>query len=553
MQQLENGNVKETWKVDDKVITQKYNTSLFQCNCTFYRQNRCPCSHILFVRQTEGIALFDPTMYPKEYLSRREKKFLEDLPTLGSEEKKDNHFSTNMDVVDSDEESSESRKLTVSQKHNILFPKLQRLSNLICSYFGTEAFLQYVNEFDYIEKLVRKGQKIFSSNKSNEVIVDAVLEEQNIGNDHDLDKPHSTTTQDVVKTSNVEHSGYNLEFLDTVKSRGRPRGTGSGKTDFKLWSRPKSKTSKCGTKNKENNKTKNITCKKPKETCRHVATNELPDQLLLVYPPGPGEISVFTQDYTHLAPEQWVGDVVVDFYLSYVQHTLSENYRTRVLVLPALFYITLHRESKKEVFTQSTRWVKNHKLWRSGPKTVVLPVCRSGHWVTLVARLGNMPLMVVLNSISSGPNEPAEATILSKFLLSLRGWAGHSFKILCPDVPQQSNSYDCALFTMKYVEEVIMNPDKFVQMATKPGSPGLKNWFPYSEIRNKRRDLATLITRIATKQREHGGPLQGVPLNIPVINFDEVRFYTKIIICYIIRTYCQVINMISDCFSSGAG
>ena len=90
-------------------------------------------------------------------------------------------------------------------------------------------------------------------------------EEQNIGNDHDLDKPHSTTTQDVVKTSNVEHSGYNLEFLDTVKSRGRPRGTGSGKTDFKLWSRPKSKTSKCGTKNKENNKTKNITCKKPKE------------------------------------------------------------------------------------------------------------------------------------------------------------------------------------------------------------------------------------------------------------------------------------------------
>ena len=113
----------------------------------------------------------------------------------------------------------------------------------------------------------------------------------------------------------------------------------------------------------------------------------------------------------------------------------SENCKTRVLVLPSLFYITLTRESKKEVFTQSTRWVKDHKLWRSGPKTVVLPVCRSGHWLTLVARLGNQPLMVVLNSISGGPPEPIEAKILCKFLLNLRGWAGHGFKILCPDVP----------------------------------------------------------------------------------------------------------------------
>ena len=65
-------------------------------------------------------------------------------------------------------------------------------------------------------------------------------------------------------------------------------------------------------------------------------------------------------------------------------------------------------------------------------------------------------------------------------------------------------------------------------MATKPGSPALKNWFPYSEIKNKRKDLGTLIEQLATKQREHGGQLQGHPLDIPVIKFAKVRFYYHI-------------------------
>ena len=82
----------------------------------------------------------------------------------------------------------------------------------------------------------------------------------------------------------------------------------------------------------------------------------------------------------------------------------------------------------------------------------MLPVCRSGHWLTLVARLGNQPLMVVLNSISGGPPEPIEAKILCKFLLNLRGWAGHGFKILCPDVPLEQNLTDCALFTINILK-----------------------------------------------------------------------------------------------------
>ena len=76
MQLLENGEVEETWKVGNKIINKQYNTSLCQCNCTFFKQNRCLCSHILFVRQAEGICLFDPTLYPKEYLTKLIQKWL---------------------------------------------------------------------------------------------------------------------------------------------------------------------------------------------------------------------------------------------------------------------------------------------------------------------------------------------------------------------------------------------------------------------------------------------------------------------------------------------
>ena len=161
-----------------------------------------------------------------------------------SEERIDKYQVTDTEVVDDNEDSSSKEKLTVSQKHNILFPKLQRLSNLICSYFGTEAFLQYVNEFDHIEQLVRRGQKIFSNNKSNEIIDEVIPQESNVVINDDLEKTNHEMDPDIVETSNEDDHGYKLQFLDIVKSQGRPRGSGSGKTDFKIWSKQKSKQSR---------------------------------------------------------------------------------------------------------------------------------------------------------------------------------------------------------------------------------------------------------------------------------------------------------------------
>ena len=66
-------------------------------------------------------------------------------------------------------------------------------------------------------------------------------------------------------------------------------------------------------------------------------------------------------------------------------------------------------------------------------------------------------------------------------------------------------------------------------MAAKPGAPELKNWFPYSEIKNKRCNVAALVRRLAVEQHKPGGLLQGMALQIPDIDFDEVSFEYDIV------------------------
>ena len=156
-------------------------------------------------------------------------------------------------------------------------------------------------------------------------------------------------------------------------------------------------------------------------------------------------------------------------------------------------------------------------------------LCWCGHWVTLVARIGDKPLMVAINSIGGGPSEPVEATMLCNFLLSLCGWTEHEFNIVIPNVPEQPNWTDCRLFTMQYIDEIIVNPDRFIQMAAKPGASKLKNWFPYSEMKKKRCNVAAQVRRLAVEHHKQCGPLQKMALQTSDIDLDEVRFEYSIV------------------------
>ena len=67
-----------------------------------------------------------------------------------------------------------------------------------------------------------------------------------------------------------------------------------------------------------------------------------------------------------------------------------------------------------------------------------------------------------------------------------------------PKVPQQPNLTDCGIYVCHNVETFFKNP---INDYTLPIT-SLKNWFPGSEPRVKRRDIATLIRKLATEQNQ---------------------------------------------------
>merc|ERR1719342_288274 len=67
-----------------------------------------------------------------------------------------------------------------------------------------------------------------------------------------------------------------------------------------------------------------------------------------------------------------------------------------------------------------------------------------------------------------------------------------------PKVPQQPNLTDCGIYVCHNVETFFKNP---IQDYTLPIN-SLKKWFPDSEPRVKRRDVATLIRKLATEQNQ---------------------------------------------------
>ena len=140
-------------------------------------------------------------------------------------------------------------------------------------------------------------------------------------------------------------------------------------------------------------------------------------------------------------------------------------------------------------------WVKNANLWKEGgPDLLILPVYRSGHWVCLVALLDPVaPIVVVLNSLGTGSCKPREAKLFGDFLLKVRMTPGESFTIRCPSVPEQPNYADCGLFIIKYLQLVMENPQRFIDLVQDPDPASFGFWFEHQDVRVIREEIAQLV------------------------------------------------------------
>ncbi|XP_054260206.1 uncharacterized protein LOC128984862 [Macrosteles quadrilineatus] len=122
-------------------------------------------------------------------------------------------------------------------------------------------------------------------------------------------------------------------------------------------------------------------------------------KIIMVYPPPPekGGISINTEDYACLDCEQFLNDVIIDFYLKYiVEKTLSPEDRARTHVFSSFFYKRLttkpppKRKSMNPVENDPTaspavkrhsrvkNWTKNVNLFAKD--FIIIPINENSHW-----------------------------------------------------------------------------------------------------------------------------------------------------------------------------
>ena len=233
---LEDG-IEETFENSDE--GKIYETTVSRCNCTFFVQNQCPCRHILLRRESEELPMFEKDLFHERYYLERSEDLEDDLGNISfnnnDEDDEDEQDKFVHEVIDDTFAERERTALNPNQKHNIIYPELLKISNLVASH-GTKKFLQYVEEFRKVENIVRKGGNIFKEEREiqSEVVADEPRQSESDGSEVDRNSSRQEILHDTLPeeqyqpvagpSTGEQSSKFKLKFKKALKMRGRPKG-----------------------------------------------------------------------------------------------------------------------------------------------------------------------------------------------------------------------------------------------------------------------------------------------------------------------------------------
>lgn len=126
------------------------------------------------------------------------------------------------------------------------------------------------------------------------------------------------------------------------------------------------------------------------------------NRYIFSYPPGKYGIPVNTDDYQCLAGEEYLNDIIMDFYLKHIHYALlSDIDRERTYIFSAHFYTRL--TTKSNVTKPSERglkltaaqkrhsrvktWTKNIDIFKKD--FVIIPICEQSHWFVVIICFAN--------------------------------------------------------------------------------------------------------------------------------------------------------------------
>jgi len=265
----------------------------------------------------------------------------------------------------------------------------------------------------------------------------------------------------------------------------------------------------------------------------------------LVYPShgyvrGQTNVTISSRDYLCLEPEQFLNDVIIDFYLKYLQVGLFSNspLMAKTYTFSIYFYnrLTMNTNTKSKaaipradiMHSNVKKWTKNVNIFEKD--FIVVPINDCDHWFVIIICYPGLtcqrkeeatvmqPLMLVLDSLEDGQKESV-CDDLRSYLTSewtekmktTREFTTSTMPGFCPRIPQQNNLTDCGLFLLEYVESFFKKP---LSNYTTP-IESLADWFSVEKVDNKRENIAKLIRDLSTKQH-----LENI-LKFPDIGFPE--------------------------------
>jgi sentrin-specific protease 7 len=119
---------------------------------------------------------------------------------------------------------------------------------------------------------------------------------------------------------------------------------------------------------------------------------------LLIYPPGRGGISISTIDYACLASDIYLNDVIIDFYLKYIEcELLSPEQREKTHIFSQFFYkrlATKTNDNNPNLSPDLNRhnrvasWTKNVNLFEKD--FIIVPINERSHWFLAIICFPNL-------------------------------------------------------------------------------------------------------------------------------------------------------------------
>lgn len=244
-----------------------------------------------------------------------------------------------------------------------------------------------------------------------------------------------------------------------------------------------------------------------------------------------GSISISKSDFQLLLPEKFINDTIVDFYIEYLKMIKPAD--ARVHFFNSFFFRKLEDLDENQsqsfdpeaAFQRVRKWTKKVNIFQKD--YIFIPVNFRLHWSLIVvchpgevtnfadeelASSLKVPCILHMDSIR-GSHRGLESRIKSYLL---EEWKERNtdaaedistkfmnLRYLRLEVPQQQNSYDCALFMLHYMELFVKQPPIDFNPLTSFIS---KDWFHPIEASLKRARIKRLIFELAKSNAESPRP-----------------------------------------------